>query len=334
MITNERPIRPQPKRIRIQCLTLAFLAAAVHQQALQAAPAAPAKAPARQPEKTAGAANTDLGKDWVRLRRDKKNKPLALEVAIVRYIPAAGIPAKNKNSDFSNSPDYVDLVGAIHVGDRAYYKKLNKRFRSYDALLYELVAPEGTVVEQGRGTPNTHPLGALQNGMKSMLEVEHQLEIVDYTRPNFVHADMSPEEFQESMQSREESFLQMYFRMAGQAAAIQSQQLANGESTDVDFMMAMFAKDRPRKLKIAFAKQFESMESLLTSISGPEGSTLITERNKRALEVLRQELQAGKRKVGIFYGAGHLADMHERLIKDFGLTPVNITWLEAWDLKP
>ena len=76
------------------------------------------------------------------------------------------------------------------------------------------------------------------------------------------------------------------------------------------------------------------MESLLTSISGPEGSTLITERNKRALEVLRQELQAGKRKVGIFYGAGHLADMHERLIKDFGLTPVNITWLEAWDLKP
>ena len=275
-----------------------------------------------------------LGEDWVRLQCDANNKLQALEVAIVRYVPAEVARRKGAGANYQNAPDHVDLVGAIHVGDRAYYNKLNNRFRTYDALLFELVAPEGTVVEQGRGTSNTHPLGALQNGMKSMLEVEHQLEIIDYTRPNFVHADMSPAEFQKSMQDRDESFLQMYFRMAGQAVAMQSQQAAQGESADMDFMMALFSKDRPRKLKIAFAKQFESMESLLTSISGPDGSTLITERNKRALEVLTAQLKAGKRKIGIFYGAGHLADMHERLIKEFGLVPVASTWLEAWDLRP
>ena len=318
--------------VQISATTLSALSAlaalatlATHETSL-AAPAVAERVQANESE-------TTVGEDWVRLRRDPKNKLLALEVAIVRYVPAEAARRKGAAS-YKSAPDYIDLVGAIHVGDRDYYNELNKRFKGYDALLYELVAPEGTVVEQGRGTSNTHPLGALQNGMKSMLEVEHQLEIVDYTRPNFVHADMSPEEFQKSMLDRDESFLQMYFRMAGQAVAMQNQQAAQGESSDVDFLMAFFSKDRPRKLKIAFAKQFASMESLLTSISGPDGSTLITERNKRALEVLKDQQKAGKRKIGIFYGAGHLADMHTRLVKEFGYEPVTTTWLEAWDLRP
>ena len=293
-------------------------------------PAAPAVAEAP----TASELKTTFGAKWVRLKHDKKDNLLALEVAIVRYVPERIARKMGKNGDYSKAPAYVDLVSAIHVGDRRYYERLNKRFRIYDAVLYELVAPEGTVVERGRGTSNTHPLGALQNGMKSMLELEHQLEIIDYTKPNFIHADLTPEEFSKSMSDRDESFIQMYFRMAGQAVALQSEQAAKGESADLDFMTALFAQDRPRRLKMAFAKQFESMESLLTSISGPKGSTLITVRNQRALEVLRDVLDRGKKKMSIFYGAGHLVDMHERLVKDFGLVPVASQWVEAWDLRP
>ncbi len=264
-----------------------------------------------------------LGEDWVRLVRDKRGQPVALEVAVVRYVSA-----KQKAAG-----KYVDLVGAVHIGDHRYYAALNRRFRSYDALLYELVAPEGTVVERGRGTSNLHPLGAMQNGMKSMLEIEHQLEQIDYTRPNFVHADFSPAEFTESMENRDEGFMQLFFRMMGQGVAQQSQQAAQGESADLDIFSALLSKDRPRKLKIALAKQFESMESMLVGLSGPNGSTLITERNKRALEVLRKQQAAGKRKIGIFYGAGHLADMHKRLVNEFDMKPVGVTWLEAWDLR-
>jgi len=281
-----------------------------------------------QPAKAEAKAKASEGDEWVRLRRDAKNKPIALEVAIVRYVRpefANTAPAK--------APEYVDLVGAIHVGDSSYYQELNRRFRKYDALLYELVAPEGTVVERGRGTSNAHLLGAMQNGMKSVLELEHQLEKVDYTRPNFVHADLSPTEFSQSMEDKEEGFFQLFCRMMGQGMAMQSQQAAQGESADADFFAVLFAKDRPRKLKIAMAKQFASMESMLSGISGPEGSTLITERNKRALAVLRKQQAAGKRKIGIFYGAGHLTDMHERLVEEFGLQPIGTVWLEAWDLR-
>src|SRR6267154_1756313 len=33
----------------------------------------------------------------------------------------------------------VDLIGAIHIADKAYYTKLNARFTRYDAMLYEMV---------------------------------------------------------------------------------------------------------------------------------------------------------------------------------------------------
>lgn len=282
-----------------------------------------------KPRQLAAAEQDAPGEEWVRLRRDGKRRPQALEVAIVRYVApkyADQLPAK--------VPEYVDLVGAIHVGDRGYYRELNRRFGGYDALLYELVAPKGTVVERGRGTSNAHPLGALQNGMKSMLELEHQLEKIDYTRPNFVHADLTPDEFFQSMEEKDESFASLLFRMMGQGIAQQSQQAAEGESADVDIFAALLSTDRARKLKIALAKQFNSMESMLSGMSGPEGSTLITERNKRALEVLREQLGAGKKKIGVFYGAGHLPDMHDRMVSEFDLKPIGTVWLEAWNLRP
>jgi len=34
----------------------------------------------------------------------------------------------------------VDLIGAIHIGDKAYFQKLDNSFKKYDALLYEMVA--------------------------------------------------------------------------------------------------------------------------------------------------------------------------------------------------
>jgi hypothetical protein len=71
----------------------------------------------------------------------------------------------------------------------------------------------------------------------------------------------------------------------------------------------------------------------MVSFGGEDGSAIITDRNKKALAVLKQEIAEGKKKIGIFYGAGHLSDMDKRLRSDFGLQPVAITWLTAWDLK-
>ena len=71
--------------------------------------------------------------------------------------------------------------------------------------------------------------------------------------------------------------------------------------------------------QVALAQQFENVETLMVGFNGPDGSTLITERNKVALAVLADELKKGRTQIGVFYGAGHLSDMQERLADDFSL---------------
>src|SRR5213076_2563271 len=94
---------------------------------------------------------------FVRVRRTDDNRPAAMETAVVKY-------AAEKRPGVQ-----VDLVGAIHVGDKTYYDELNKLFESYDIVLYELVAPEGTRVPKGgRKGPSTHPIGLMQEGMSSI----------------------------------------------------------------------------------------------------------------------------------------------------------------------
>lgn len=287
----------------------------------------PAKTPEKPvAEKKGDKDEKDSAKDkmadrFMRVRRNDKGTPLAMETVVSSYVSANG----------SKPGVVVDLIGAVHVGERQYYDDLNTLFDGYEVVLYELVAPPGTVITKEARTKggSAHPVGLLQDGMKSMLGLEHQLDCIDYTKKNFVHADMSPEEFNKSMSERGESFMQMFLKMMGQGMA---QQPKEGGG-DVAILMALFSRDRNLKLKIAMAEQLEDAGGQLDVLGGPEGSTIITQRNKKCFEVLTKELAAGKKKIGVFYGAGHFVDMEDRLIKEFGLKRSGEKWLVAWNLE-
>jgi len=265
--------------------------------------------------------NEEPKQKYLRVQTGERNQPVALQTAIVSY--------QGKSS--TGQPVLVDLVGVVHIGDRAYYDQLNKLFESYDAVLYELVAPAGTKIPKGGGEKRIrHPMTAAQRMMQSVLELDYQLDRIDYTKDNFIHADMTPKEFSESMKARDESFLKMFFRILGQSAAMQGQA---GSVGDAQLLAALFSKDRSLRLKRLMSRQFEQMEVMLGGFNGPDGSTIITERNKKALSVLRRELTAGKKRVAIFYGAGHLPDMDERLRAKFNMKRKKATWLTAWGLE-
>ena len=238
---------------------------------------------------------------FVRLRRDDRGQPVALETSIVSYVPR----------DQTSGELVVDLIGAIHVADTSYYERLNKIFTRYDAVLYELIAPSGTRIPKGTKVEARNAISGIQLGMKRMLELDFQLERIDYSKNNLVHADFSPQEFSQSMKDRGESFSQMFFRILGQSLATQNKSAGDANTA---LLLAFFSSNRALKLKQALAPQFEDLEGQLTVLGGPQGSTIITERNKRALEVLKQEIKSGKKKLAIFYGAGHLEDMERRLI--------------------
>jgi hypothetical protein len=260
---------------------------------------------------------------FMRVRRDDQKQPVALETAVTHYVSKTG----------QDPAVQVDLIGAVHVGERQYYDQLNELFKTYDAVLYELVAPEGTRVEPGQPRAGGNPVSFLQNVMKNVLKLEFQLDRIDYTRPNLVHADMSPREFSQSMKDRGESFLTMFFRLLADSMAAQAKRGDQQQSgSDIELLVALIAKDRAYRLKRIMAEQFETMEEQMSSLNGPDGSTLITQRNKKALEVLQKEIQQGKRHLAIFYGAGHLSDMEQRLLADFGLKRESQRWLVAWTI--
>lgn len=256
--------------------------------------------------------------EFLRVYKEGK-RPISLQTAVVKYQKPGVI----------DGPE-VTLIGAVHIAEASYYSELNQMFRTFDALLFEMVMdPESGIPDpKERGVS---PVSTIQVGMKDALELTFQLDEVDYKAKNFVHADMTPKEFFEMMENREEGLFQLVLRSIGSSLAMQS----SGKNTgDIDLLAAIVAEDRAKSMRRAFAEQMQMMDGQMAAITGEDGkSTLITERNAKAFEVLDSELQAGKKKLGIFYGAGHLQDMHERLTEDFGMVPTDTKWLNAWDLK-
>ena len=100
----------------------------------------------------------DSAPEFVRIALDDDKRPRALQMSIASYVPAD-----------NDRLLQVDLISAIHIGDPSYYAELNARFRDYDALLYELVAPTDAV--PGNRT-NKHKglLSTTQVGMTKLLE--------------------------------------------------------------------------------------------------------------------------------------------------------------------
>ncbi|MBU4273924.1 MAG: hypothetical protein KKA28_18995 [Planctomycetes bacterium] len=261
-------------------------------------------------------------RQFLRLKRDQADRPLSLDTAIVRCAPVGG----------DRRTPTVDLVAAVHIADPEYYRQLNREFSGYDAVLYELVATDESKTPRPESSIGNHPISLLQSGMKNLLELEFQLKGIDYTRKNMVHADMSPEQFARSMRQRGESMTTMFARMLGYALSKPNQSSVG--SGNAQLLAALFDKNRELALKRILAEQFTDSDDVLAALDGPAGSTLISGRNQVALDVLKKELDAGKKKIAIFYGAGHMPDLLRRLRDDFALAPVSTRWLVAWDLEP
>jgi len=259
---------------------------------------------------------------FLRLSKDAEDDLESLDTSIVRYAPLGNRGTANGIT--------VDLVAAVHIGSRSYYESLERRFKDYDCVLYELVAAEKSRVPKPGRKP-AGMIGQAQTGLTSLLGLEFQLERIDYAAKNFVHADLSPGEFDDAMERRGESWWTMFGKLMRESM---NQKNAPAQEVSVgDLFGALFGSDRELRLRRIMAVQFTDMEVLTAAFSGEEGSTIITDRNAAAIDVMRRQIAKGKRKIAIFYGAAHMPDFDTRLRKDFGLEPVRTEWLEAWDLR-
>ena len=220
-----------------------------------------------------------------------------LETAVVTYKNDAGVELK--------------LVSAIHIGERSYFEGLAKDFEADDAVLYELVkekdaplpGPEAMRRKAAEGGGDGATRSAqLQRFLKDTLNLEFQLDVIDYTKKNFVHADMDREAFEKAQAERGESFETMMLQQLIAAMRKPQADLLPAAGEDPEQMLKELVKlvtrpDMERQIKTFIAKQMDQMQDVAMGLDGPGGSVILTERNKAAVKVLEDTIKAGKKKI-------------------------------------
>jgi hypothetical protein len=221
----------------------------------------------------------------------------------------------------------VTLLGAVHIADKAYFADLNKRFKSYDRVLFEMIGGDKlgqTQTQEQEGVEKKAELSALGNAYKmisTFLKLTDQKTEIDYTAKNFVHADLTIEEFQELQEERGESILGFAMKAA------QNSDTKNQPST-IALMQALMS-DNTNKAKLLFIDALAGGDEAMAGLM--QQSVIITDRNAKALQILDVEIKKGHKNLGVFYGAAHFPDIEKSLLKQ-GYKKTRQEWITAWSV--
>ena len=284
----------------------------------------PESRPTSKPADSAPASQPNAkGTEFARFTKDDKDNG-RFETAIVTYENKDGVQ--------------VSLIAAIHIADKKHYQDLNEDFERYDALLYELVGSPEDRPLPGDTRRGDSPISMFQRMLQRGLQLAFQLDEIDYSPENFVHADLTPQGFEDAMEARGESILTNLIDMMGR-----SQKAMNERKDDeslpadepIDFVKAMRTGYGKHRIRMTFAQSLMAMESMAAGVDPEEednGTVLLEGRNDRALEVMIEQIAAGKRNLGIYYGAAHMPDIEAKMIKNHGFEKKSTRWLLAWDI--
>ena len=240
------------------------------------------------PKASLARADSRKAAEFLRLQRDDRKQPKTLQTAVTRFTNGRGRDRVT-----------VDLISAVHVGDRSYYATLNKLFTNYDIVLYELVAPKGVrpVMGQKRGGSG-NPVSFIQDSMKSMLNLESQTELVNYQKDNFVHADMTPAQISDKMAERGQTGFTVAMDVISDMFRQMNQMEADGKSPfsggkQPDLLSLLMSDDSDQKMKLMMAEQFVAQGSLDQGLGKTLNKMLIQDRNEAAMKVFASELKKG-----------------------------------------
>lgn len=269
---------------------------------------------------TVSSARAQEASEYVRFIEGESQWQGELQTAIVTFANEEGVE--------------LNLVAAVHLGERDYYAGLNDYFISQDLVLYELVA-EADQIPVADGAADSSLLGYIQQAMANFLQVAFQLNEIDYAQPNFLHADLTPSQLEALMASKNESFLSMFLNLA---MAQMAQQSAGSDEPLSTFNMlsvlrAMNAEDQNAAFKYLFAAELGRSGGVIVDAEFEDQLTILGDRNRAALRVLAEVLQdPNNRSISIFYGAAHMPGIERAILADMGFSRRELRWVSAWTI--
>jgi hypothetical protein len=261
---------------------------------------------------------------FIRITRDSDGKPLTLETAIIDFEP-------RKNRQWFGKNRQVSLVGAVHIGEKSFYNTLNKELSTYDKVLYELLGPKGA--KPAKAPPgHVDLLSGFQYILTDYFSMSHQVDLIDYTPPNFVHADLAMPDLIKEGKKRGETPLTigagLLLDFARTYNEITSTTAPSSNSNPINNAL----NASPQELLVQLAESMAADNGKGIEIGETLSPYVLDIRNKEALRVLKQEYDKGHKKIAIFYGVAHLPELEKSLQENFDLMKVRQQWVVAWKL--
>jgi hypothetical protein len=228
----------------------------------------------------------------------------------------------------------VDLVGAVHAAEKAYFEEIQRVLDRSDLVLYEMVKGKDQEPWAKTDAPAAErsAIAEFQATLARAFDLVFQMDAIDYRRRRFVHADMTSEEFlakgggtlskeMEATLARVRPLLAMAARFLnpGDVASPAARATAAGMRTKMKGMIGAMLGGMGGKIG-----------GLLGSMGGED--LILRQRNEVAIAAF----DAARKDVGniaIFYGAAHMPDLEQRLLAR-GWVRAGGRWLVAWSTTP
>lgn len=240
----------------------------------------------------------------------------------------------------AGSPD-VDLVGVAHIGEAGYYDVVQRRLGLADLVLFEGVT-DGTKVEplelDAEYLAREQGKSGYARLARSMGLVSQAERIRYLPKERFRRCDLT---IQEMIGLLDQDIAKGGDVAEGAREAkreIESiQQVLGGRSWLMNSVLGLVSMSHPIRARLRLGLVGLGGETGEGGAASPRLRRLILEdRNRKVIselgKVLREE--GGKRRVAVFYGAGHHAGL-ERDLRRMGYVPVGgIAWADAVTSRP
>ena len=258
---------------------------------------------------------------------------------------------------------HVTLLGVSHLGDAAYYEKIQKRLDAADLVLFEGVGfgDQGPPKKKEQGESNG--VSGLQLSLARSMGLVFQMEAIRYDRPHFRNSDISPEALLTRLQGGPLKFPGKRKGDEGgkvdkgdptgkaEKGNLQSREFMkalSGNSFVFNFIgkaLSFFGKDPKFQalMKLAIVEMLGATEGDVTRLAKASGPgmekfmrVLLEDRNAIVFRDLRKVIKGKKPpdSIVVFYGAAHMPDLENRLVKKLGYRPDKDEWLSAFGVNP
>ncbi len=246
----------------------------------------------------------------------------------------------------------VTLLGVSHLGNKTYYKEIQKKLDRADLVLFEGVGFGDKVPKKNVGSSNA--VSEMQLSLARSMGLVFQLEAIRYDRAHFRNSDLSSESLMTRLKGgplKSGRSLKEGSSEKSQVSGQENKELMealSGNSFVLNFLgkaLSFFGKDPKFRalMKLAIVETLGAIEGDVTRLaesSGPDMEkfmkVLLEDRNTIVFRDLRKVLNGKNppKEIVVFYGAAHMPDLEKRLVEKLGFQSKRDDWLVAFGVNP